>query len=246
MTNETIRTLCLIDATMSMGHLLDVAKKTVATMFERALDILRNHKKSVNLEMQFAVYRDYDLPAEDLLQNSSWSSDPQDLKNFLNTIKPKTGYRGATWAEAVEIGLWHANQENSKHPIKQVILIGDAPPKSVDEIKVSRGILGEKYWNSTIFKTVTHYKDEIKILSSAGVKVHAFYVGSNEADVVSSFNEIASTTKGSCQALSGANQAQILTDLVTPELLKASASSEKEAAVFSEEYHNRFVRGYAN
>ncbi|MFN7097405.1 MAG: hypothetical protein ACK4PR_07595, partial [Gammaproteobacteria bacterium] len=54
------RTLCLMDATGSMSHLLKNAKATVGTMFNRASEVLRDNGYEPNaFQVQFAVYRNY-------------------------------------------------------------------------------------------------------------------------------------------------------------------------------------------
>jgi len=121
------RTICLMDATGSMGHLLNQAKNTVGTMFERATIILKDHGiPTDSFQMQFAVYRDYDCLIDGLLQYSPWETKPENLRKFMETI---TARGGGDYEEAIEIGLWHANTENEKNEISQVILIGDAPSK---------------------------------------------------------------------------------------------------------------------
>jgi len=79
--------------------------------------------------------------------------------------------------EAVEIGLWHANNEHSKEAISQVILIGDAPSNTASETINHRSSgYGEGYWSKTIFGPPTSVDAEIAKFKKAGVKVHAFYV----------------------------------------------------------------------
>ena len=86
------RTMCLMDATGSMGHLLNQAKITVVTMFERASLILKEHGiPSDSFQLQFAVYRDYDCYADGLLQYSPWETKPDNLRKFMENIKPKGG-----------------------------------------------------------------------------------------------------------------------------------------------------------
>jgi hypothetical protein len=60
----------------------------------------------------------------------------------MNTIEVEGGWNN----EAIEIALWHANKENAKENITQVILIGDPPPNTKHEVKVKREFLTEKYW----------------------------------------------------------------------------------------------------
>ena len=62
----------------------------------------------------------------------------------MKNIKPECGWGN----EAIEIGLWHANNENENQAISQIILIGDMPANTESEIKINReSIYGEKYWS---------------------------------------------------------------------------------------------------
>ncbi|CAF4349492.1 unnamed protein product, partial [Rotaria magnacalcarata] len=89
-------------------------------MFERTSEILKDHKMDSNsFQLQFAVYRNYNSKEDKLLQSSPWETKPHNLRAFMNTI----GVEGGWVNEAIEIGLWHANQEHEREPITQVILI---------------------------------------------------------------------------------------------------------------------------
>ncbi|CAF1234543.1 unnamed protein product, partial [Didymodactylos carnosus] len=108
------RTVCLMDATVSMSHLLHKCKNTVDIMFERASEILNDHKmKSDSVQIQFAVYRNYNSSHDKLLQSSPWESKPNNLRSFMNTTDVDGGWQN----EAIEIGLWHANKENERETI---------------------------------------------------------------------------------------------------------------------------------
>ncbi|CAF1394740.1 unnamed protein product [Adineta steineri] len=125
------RTICLMDATVSMSHLLQKSKNTVGIMFERAAVILKEHHISLDsFEIQFVVYRNYCCPENKILQHSPWETKPDNLRAFMNTINVEGGLGN----EAIEIALWHANKENERENITQVILIGDAPPNTKSEM----------------------------------------------------------------------------------------------------------------
>ena len=98
-------------------------------MFEQAHEILKFNKIPEDcFSVQFAAFRNYTSTEKNLLQVSPWTTKPQELKKFLNGVKA----RGGLGEEAVEVGLWHALQEHKKEPISSVILIGDAPPNTID------------------------------------------------------------------------------------------------------------------
>ncbi|CAF4705970.1 unnamed protein product [Rotaria sp. Silwood1] len=114
------RTVCLMDATGSMYYLLHKCKNTVDIMFERASEILKEQNiKSDSFQLQFVVYRNYNSREDKILQSSPWETKPDNLRAFMNTIEVEGGWNN----EAIEIGLWHANEENERENITQVILI---------------------------------------------------------------------------------------------------------------------------
>jgi len=63
------RTICLLDATGSMGSLLHKAKNTVKVVYSQLCDILlAQHYSPGVFEMQFAVYRNYNSSLEEILE----------------------------------------------------------------------------------------------------------------------------------------------------------------------------------
>jgi hypothetical protein len=225
--STTSRTVCLMDATGSMYALLHKCKNTVDIMFKRASEILQVHNIPPNsFQLQFVVYRNYNSKEESILQCSTWETKPDELRTFMNKIEVDGGLGN----EAVEIGLWYANQENKREPITQVILIGDAPPNTRDEVKTNRKQFGEAYWLKTKFQQQTYYEDELENLKMSKISVHAFYVEKRAKDT---FEKIAKSTGGRCEMLdinseAGAN---MLTNLVTEEILKNIGGSAKGDAL---------------
>ena len=125
-------TLILLDATVSMGHLIDKTKKTIEKMFERIAAVLNeNNVKDKSFQIKIAVYRNYNSSEDKIFQGSTWESKPQNLFKFLKSIDVEDGWDN----EAIEIGLFHANRE---HHLSQIILIGDAAPNSKEEVKFKR------------------------------------------------------------------------------------------------------------
>ena len=230
------RTICLMDATGSMHGLLTKAKNTVHAMFERACAILKEKGMAATFELQFVVYRNYDCKEERILQYSGWESDPNNLRQFMNTIDAS----GGTWEpEAIEIGLWHANHVAETVKINQVILIGDAPPNPRELVNKGRQeYLGESYWETTKFSNSTYVDDEVEKLKQKGIPVHAFYV-KNSAKA--SFEKIAITTNGHHGMLDidSPEGAEKLTQVVTERILEDLGGVE-----LVELYRAKYVRGY--
>jgi hypothetical protein len=59
-----------------------------------------------------------------------------------------------------------------------IILIGDAAPNTIEEVKSKRnnGTNPDVWKNSIVYQKPTCYIDELKILKSKEIIVHAFYV----------------------------------------------------------------------
>ncbi|CAF3144286.1 unnamed protein product [Rotaria sp. Silwood2] len=233
------RTVLLMDATGSMSNLLSAAKETVCTMFERASTILMEKGlPSDTFQMQFTVYRDYDCKEDGILQSSSWETKPHNLRSFMTGISASGG---GDFEEAIEIGLWHAVKESDMpESISQVILVGDAPAKDRAAIERDRGANGgESYWNRTKFKEPTHFTIELQNLKKKNIPVHAFYLVDSARD---NFQRIALETGGRCEQLKicSPGGAELLTNVVTEEVLRKAAGDNGDAAV--ELYRDKYVR----
>jgi hypothetical protein len=232
-----------MDATGSMSSLLSAAKETVCTMFECASAVLAEKGlPSDAFQMQFAVYRDCDCKGDGLLQNSSWETKSNNLRSFMGKI---TARGGGDYEEAIEIGLWHAVQQN-EHPdgLSQVILIGDAPAKEIPAITRDRQANGgESYWSTTDFKTPTHYAQELQKLKVKKIPTHAFYLHDGAK---ANFEKIASETSGRCERLNiqTPQGAELLTSFVTEEVLRKTAGDQGDAVV--ELYRKKFSHTFVS
>ena len=233
------RTICLIDATGSMTHLLDQVKMTVHSMFERARTILEAAGYPEAFEMQLAFYRNYSSGA-DVLEHSTWERQPENLRAYMNRIR----VNGGQGREAVEIGLWHVNRELRAGTVTQVILIGDMPPNTREEVAHKRrGSDHFAYWSNTQFAEPTYYKYEMTNIVSAGVPIHALYVKDDAREV---FKNIAKSTGGVTDALDihSDKGAAMLTRLVTMRILEdvnkfvgGGSVGEKK---LKEAYHSKY------
>ncbi len=229
------RTIVLMDATGSMTDLLTQAKNTVETMFSRACEILQAAGMDAKFELQFAVYRNYNCTADELLQYSEWESDPAKLRQFLSAVGPEGGWGN----EAIEIGLWHVNHIAETTPVDQVILIGDMPPNDREEVTSKRADIGqgkgECYWQAyPNFSQPTYYENELAKLVERKIPVHAFYV---KPEARSSFQAIASATGGESDALDihSSAGADKLTDLVTKRILN-TLGGDRLVDMYEERY----------
>jgi hypothetical protein len=233
---KTSRTVLLMDATGSMSNLLSAAKETVCTMFERASSILKEKMlPSDAFQMQIAIYRNYNSEENKILQASSWETKASNLRVFMNTIRSEGGWG----QEAIEIGLWHAVKESEmQNSVSQVILIGDAPANTQEEVSEKRGSFGESYWEKTRFSKPTYYRYELEKLKGKNIPVHAFYLTDYAK---SDFRKIAKETGGRCEYLDihSSQGAESLTDFVTEEILRSAAGDQGDAAV--ELYRTKYV-----
>jgi hypothetical protein len=117
--------------------------------------------------MKIAGYRNYSSLDSKLYQAyPGWTSNFNSLSHFLQSTLQIEGGEGN---EAIEIGLWHANQEilyNKGISLSMVIIIGDAPPNTLNEVKEKRKGAAKttgnpNYWARTKnFKVETHWEIE--------------------------------------------------------------------------------------
>lgn len=230
------RTIVLMDATISMGQLLNQTKNQVKAMLTRAESVLKEHKMSPDcFQVQFAVYRNYNCQQNKLLEFSRWETDPLKLKEFMAHIENEGGLGN----EAIEIGFAHVNQECEQGEVKQVLLIGDAPAQSAQETLSKRSsTLGESYWAGTKFSKATSIDEELKKLVTNKVPVHTFYL---EKRAKKNFEFIAQETGGKAAELDvySSTSDEKLTDIVTEAILKnvgGDAQGDKLVASYREKF----------
>jgi len=201
-----------MDATGSMSSLISGVKRTVTIMFERTHEILLKNGCETAFELQLAVYRNY-CDDDDILRYSTWESEPTNLRRFMERTIAFGGnrFRGN---EAVEYGLWHANEEaNSELGISQVIIIGDCPPNELIDMEENKAC------SSNSKNLVTDYRREYSRLKVKNIPIHAFYVKSYAKET---FEEMAAATGGeSCRLdINTETGGELLTNLTTTKILK--------------------------
>ena len=199
------RTVILMDATGSMNSLINGVKVTVNKLFFGLKEILQKKALDPNcFEIQLCAYRNYEDGPNKMLQASPWSSKPAQLQTFMEGISASGGAMSLSGNEAVEIGLWHVNQEadnDQELGVTQAILIADMPPNTQEEVIKRRSITEGKYmWSRTRFSQHTFYKEEVDRLASRtpAIPVHSFYVKNDAKD---KFTEIAKATGGETGSL---------------------------------------------
>ena len=144
----------------------------------------------------------------------------------------------------VEVALQYANNEVASHPedrIAQIILIGDAPANSRDQVLAGRERHGALHWAHTRFQKATYIDDEILTLQANCIPLNCFYVAQTDG-LAERYAEWARATNGEVAFLDinsteGATQ---LTDLVTKRIMFGVGGIE-----LVEAYERQYMRGYA-
>jgi hypothetical protein len=240
---KTSRTIVLMDATGSMSQCIGQTKRALAVVFDRAHAILDAEGLAMEFQMQIAVYRNYNAPAEMLLQASKWESHPTPLRVFLDQIEAAYGWGN----EAIEVGLSHALKQHERDEISQVVLIGDMPANSDQEVASKRDgyeeALGEEYWRSTEFSEMVTFDQQLESLADTGIAVHAYWV---DPKAESCFKRVGAATGGTSGHLNldAPNGNAALIEAVTTRILDnvgGNACVEAYHAAFGR--HFTYARG---
>jgi hypothetical protein len=238
---EEARTVILIDATGSMGGVLQAVKHTVGRMFHNVHQVLETENFSGAFSMQLAFYRDYN-DVDSLLEHSTWEASPESLEQYMVNVTASGG-SWTTGNEAIEIGLWHVMRQHEEDPVSQVVLIADMPEHSAAETKSNRADRkGESYWAQTPYRTMVTFEQQLARIKEAEIPIHAFWVN-NRAQ--SSFQRIARETNGKSGSLdiNAASGAQQLTDIVCKRLLD-NIGGEAHGARLLGRYEEMFGKGF--
>eukprot|EP00300_Choanocystis_sp_HF-7_P042751 c9453_g1_i2.p1 GENE.c9453_g1_i2~~c9453_g1_i2.p1 ORF type:complete len:802 (-),score=140.84 c9453_g1_i2:47-2452(-) len=212
------RTVVLVDGTSSMSGFIAKSRRAIKDIFDRSQQILAENKAD-NFELQFAIYRNYNAPPQNLLECSAWTTSHSELGAFMDRVSAGWGFGGE---EAIEIGLWHVNQACQRGlSISQVIVIGSAEPNSKENIAARRA---QGRWEQTPFHTPTNFEAELAQITAAKIPVHTFFIhqGAEKA-----FREIAAATGGNCGFLDidSPNGAEMLTGILAKEILRKSGGA---------------------
>jgi len=232
------RTLVLIDATYSMDTLLEKAKTTVFQTFTRAAEILKqNRLDPTSFEIMIAVYRNYNVSWPLVLQSCGWESDPSNLRTFLDTISVDGGWGN----EAIELGFAHAKNEIERAiqmnapRVSQVVLIGDAPPNTRDDVTTKRTSRRNDLAPAA-YQQPTYWEDELAAITSHHVPVHTFYL---QQRCKQAFEEIAARSNGESHPLDvNQSKSEELTNLLTTQVLQ---SYDGVGMQMAEEYRQKYA-----
>ena len=158
-------TIFLFDATGSMKRFWSETREIMSEMVNRIT-------KVGNVKLKCVAYRDY-CDADRLFEQSGWHSEATPLIDFISRIVCNGG---GDDPEAVEDALELAYKEKEK--VTRVVLIGDAPPHSLNAAR-----------------------EQAKMLGKQGKPVFAFLVGGAH-DAGNAFSQIAKVSNGAYGRLS--------------------------------------------
>jgi len=204
----------LIDATASMGSCLTQCKILIQKTIPKLVSFLnKNGIDSESFEIQVIAYRNYNAPAEKILEYCPFTSNQNDLTNFIDSLKPGHGWG----PEAVEVAFKQLNYQGTKPNI--IMLMADAPAQSKQDIigkrKHKQHSKGERYWSQARSGFFTHldWKEELDIFmkENKDTNIFSFYLpnpkeGNNFAK--KNFDEIAKIGNGKSMYLNVNNQKQ--------------------------------------
>lgn len=168
-----------LDATGSMGGLIDMAKQSIGDILKRVFS-----GAGQPVDIMLVAYRDYDVPNA-VVEVSRPSNDANALISWLARIEAHGG--GANDGEAIERAL---QVIMDKGVFDAILIAGDEPANSEASIRKAKGISG---------KTA---EELARQLADAQTPVHTFVVGDDER-TISSFEKIASLSGGKCGRLDG-------------------------------------------
>jgi hypothetical protein len=146
------------------------------------------------------------------------------LQQFLDSVEARYGLGN----EAIEIALWHVNEQHAKETVGQVVIIGDRPPNTRGEVTARRDL---QPWDGTPFARPTYFEDEFERIVQNEIKVHAFYLNS---DCQLAFEAMARESGGESNYLdvNSPTAGEELTDLVTRHILMQQGGTAKGTTAF--------------
>jgi len=262
------RTLIFLDATNSMGRTLDLCKQRIAQVFSRTSQVLEKENVNAGFEISIAAFRNYNSDLELLLEPSPWEANPDVLQTFLGRIHCD----GGCGNEAIEVALWHANNEHAKQPVSQVLLIGDAPSNTPDEVTSKRkymrlsssSLVPTAYWRARApsapddsfwinaqqawcpsgVPRVTA-EEEAKSLGSKGVPIHAFYVADRAQECFERLANLSSGGKAAKLDIYSDKGADMLSESIIKKILEAIESGTGSKGRLTKVYDQMFKPAFS-
>ena len=154
-----------------MSAVLKKACSICSQAFERAYVVLNDTNVQGTFEVKAMVYRNYNSPAEQILESTAFESTPVNLKSFLNNVQASGGWG----PEAIEVAMQAINKEPE---LDQIILIGDVMANPPDEVTTKRKNRGESYWNARGYPKTEMEQELAKFNNKC--PIHTFYIRAGE------------------------------------------------------------------
>jgi Mg-chelatase subunit ChlD len=199
----------VIDATGSMGGMIDATKRNIQTIVERV-----RSRAEATISIGILAYRDYDEPGS-LLEVSKKSTEPADLKAFLSRLH---AHGGGDHEEATERALRAVAEDGS---YDAAFVVGDARPRTQRQLaSVAPQEIEARAW--------------ARRLKERGTKVHALWVqtGATDRRDQAAFEELAQYGGGSCARLDGSDDILDMAVLAMLERLRGAEAVESYARDF--------------
>ncbi len=171
---QTAKVLILFDSTGSMGDFIKALKETLEYVVINLGAVLDEY--NCTFVLQIAHYEDYSSgPVQALRTTQEWSCDTEKLNIFIREVDDKSRSGGGNNSECVEVGLYFAN-ELVNVGLQAVVLIGDEPPSTVNEMESLKKVYGKGSLNKDCaFFKAQHYQQETEKLKTAKVPVSTFF-----------------------------------------------------------------------
>jgi hypothetical protein len=165
--------------------------------------------------LKFLLDFNYNSHPDKILECSTWENSPTNLVQFIDPIAPN----GGCGNEAIEMALWHTNQEASTFEVTQMIIIGDAPPNTRDET-IKKRERSPLYSTHSLYGAPVFFEEQLQEICRRKIRINSFYLKGTNAKT--EFQRMAQVTGGSCEALDvqNANAADVLTGIVCTNILK--------------------------
>lgn len=169
-----------MDGTSSMsveykGYLKD--------MLLQLLDLKNQHLQALGLpadhiQLKIVFYTNYSSGRAHLRQSSSFVSQAEEVRDFLEGFKN----HGGQGHEAVEV-LYH--QLLTEKHVDMLAIFADARANTLEETKRNREKLGPAEWAGSEFEELWDADKEAEAIVARGIPIYAFYEGRDCADYFS-------------------------------------------------------------
>lgn len=184
------RTEIAIDATGSMDRTIRGVRQILTQLMQLLNVVLKASEiADDSMELQLCIYRHYSDGVREIFSHSEWSSKPEQLQAFIDTISASGGTSRLGGREAMEVAALHALNENAT----QTLIIGDVGPEKLEWIK--QDIASDSAHQTSFYKDGEDMGALAKRAKEKLTPFHMFYV-SDRYDTKKDFDDIAEASGG--------------------------------------------------